>query len=93
MEIIKNRYGIERSIEWIASNKIRVMGESQFIRTSPGKNGGVGMFDFEGGPAYTVGGKIFFDKLNWKIKNIEKKDTKYKDLYECILEVTPIYPN
>jgi len=92
MEIIKSRYGLERSIEWVSSNKIRVMGESQFIRTSTTKEGVVTMFDFEGGPAYTVGGKINFQKLNWKIQKIEKKDTKYKDLYECILDVSPIIP-
>jgi hypothetical protein len=91
MEIIKSRYGLERSIEWVSSNKIRVMGESQFIRTSTSKDGVVSMFDFEGGPAYTLGGKIYFQKLNWKIQKIEKKDTRYKDLYECILDVTPIY--
>jgi hypothetical protein len=91
MEIIKSRYGLERSIEWVKSNKIRVMGESQFIRTSTSKDGVVTMFDFEGGPAYTLGGKIYFQKLNWKIQKIEKRDTKHKDLYECILDVTPIY--
>jgi hypothetical protein len=91
MEIIKSRYGLERSIEWIKSNQIRVMGESQFVRTSTTKDGTLTMFDFEGGPAYTVGGKIFFQKLNWKIQSIQKKDTKHKDLYECILDVTPIY--
>lgn len=91
MEIVKSRYGLERSIEWITTNKIRVMGESQFIRTSTTKEGVTTMFDFEGGPAYTVGGKIHFDKLNWKIQNIEKRNTQHKDLYECILDVKPIY--
>lgn len=91
MEIIKSRYGLERSVEWIGSHKIRVMGESQFIRTSTAKDGVVTMFDFEGGPAYTVGGKIYFQKLNWKIQKIENKKTQYKDLYECILEVKPLY--
>ena len=91
MGIIKSRYGLERSIEWVNSNKIRVMGESHFIRTSTSKDGVVTMFDFEGGPAYTLGGKIYFQKLNWKIQKIEKRDTKHKDLYECILDVTPIY--
>lgn len=91
MEIIKSRYGLERSIEWAGSHRILVMGESQFIRTSTSKDGSISMFDFEGGPAYTVGGKIRFDKLNWKIQSIEVKGTKYKDLHQCILNVTPIY--
>ena len=32
MEIVKNRYGVERVIEKIDSNRIRVMGESLITR-------------------------------------------------------------
>ena len=31
MEIVKSRYGVDRSIERINLNLVRVMGESQFI--------------------------------------------------------------
>ena len=92
MEIIKSRYGVDRSIEWLHNNKIRVMGESQFVRTSTTKDGLLTMFDFEGGPAYTIGGKINFMKTNWKINGIRRIDSKFKDLHECILDVTPILP-
>ena len=37
MEIVKSRYGVERSIERINLNKVRVLGESQFIRKSTNK--------------------------------------------------------
>lgn len=91
MEIVKSRFGQERSIERINLNKVRVMGESQFIRKSQNKNGDVTLFDFEGGPAYTLGGKLNFEKMLWKIKGIEPKESGYKDLYEVILHIDPIY--
>lgn len=90
MEIIKSRYGLDRSVEWLHNNKIRVMGESQFVRTSASKDGNIVMFDFEGGPAYTIGGKINFMNTNWKINSITKVESNHKDLYECILGVNPL---
>ena len=91
MEIVKSRYGLERSIERIDIGRIRVMGESQFIRKSTNKQGDVSLFDFEGGPCYTLGGKVFFEKMNWRVRGIEPRDSGFKDLYEVILYVDPIY--
>jgi hypothetical protein len=91
MEIVKSRYGLERSIERIDIGRVRVMGESQFIRKSTNKHGDVSLFDFEGGPCYTLGGKVFFEKMQWRIRGIEPRDTKHKDLYEVVLYVDPIY--
>jgi hypothetical protein len=91
MEIVKSRYGLERSIERIDIGRVRVMGESQFIRKSTNKHGDVSLFDFEGGPCYTLGGKVFFEKMQWRIRGIDPRDTKHKDLYEVILYVDPIY--
>jgi len=91
MEIVKSRFGQERSIERINLNKVRVLGESQVIRKSSNKNGAVTLFDFEGGPAYTLGGKLHFEKMAWKIRGIEPKDSGYKDLFEVILHIDPIY--
>ena len=91
MEIVKSRYGLERSIERIDIGRIRVMGESQFIRKSTNKQGDVSLFDFEGGPCYTLGGKVFFEKMNWRIRGIEPRESGFKDLYEVILYLDPIY--
>jgi hypothetical protein len=91
MEIVKSRYGLERSIERIDIGRVRVMGESQFIRKSTNKHGDVSLFDFEGGPCYTLGGKVFFEKMQWRIRGIDPRDTKHKDLYEVVLYVDPIY--
>jgi hypothetical protein len=91
MEIVKSRYGLERSIERIDIGRVRVMGESQFIRKSTNKHGDVSLFDFEGGPCYTLGGKVFFEKMQWRIRGIEPRDSSFKDLYEVILYVDPIY--
>jgi hypothetical protein len=67
------------------------MGESQFIRKSTNKQGDVSLFDFEGGPCYTLGGKVFFEKMNWRVRGIEPRDSGFKDLYEVILYVDPLY--
>jgi hypothetical protein len=91
MEIVKSRYGLERSIERIDIGRVRVMGESQFIRKSTNKQGDVSLFDFEGGPCYTLGGKVFFEKMNWRVRGIEPRDSGFKDLYEVILYVDPLY--
>jgi hypothetical protein len=91
MEIVKSRYGVERSIERINLNKVRVMGESQFVRKSTNKNGEITMFDFEGGPCYSLGGKFFFEKMNWKIYDMEPMESGYKDLYEVNLYIEPIW--
>lgn len=93
MQIIKSRYGLDRSIEWLHNNKIRVLGESQFVRTSSNpKDNQISMFDFEGGPAYTVGGKIRFMNTNWKINGITPIETKQKGVSGCVLDVQPILP-
>ena len=91
MEIVKSRYGLERSIERIDLNRVRVMGESQFIRKSTNKHGDITMFDFEGGPCYSVGAKLFFEKMNWRINAIEPMDSKFKDLHEVNLHIEPIW--
>jgi len=39
MEIVKSRYGLDRSIERIDFQRLRVMGESQFVRQSKGEDG------------------------------------------------------
>ena len=91
MEIVKSRFGVDRSIERINLNLVRVLGESQFIRKSTNKNGDITMFDFEGGPCYSLGGKFIFEKMQWKINGIETRESGYKDLYEVNLHIEPIW--
>lgn len=91
MENFKNRDGEERTIERISHNKIRLMGNSQFIRKSKDEDGNLTMFDFEGGPCLNVGGKIKFEKLDWEITSIVHEDTPYTDFASVVLSVLPIY--
>ena len=77
MEIVKSRFGVDRSIERINLNKVRVLGESQFIRKSTNKQGDITMFDFEGGPCYSLGGKFLFEKMQWRINGIEPRESGY----------------
>lgn len=91
MEIIKSRYGLDRSIQKIDHETLRVMGISEFVRMSEGKKNKIFMFDFEGGPCLTVGGKIRYGNLNWKIENIEIEESKGNNLSSCVLKVKPIF--
>jgi hypothetical protein len=91
MEIIQSRYGLDRTIEKIDANRLRVMGESQFQRVAQNDAGEVTMFDFEGGPVLSVGGEIFFQKSKWKIEKIKPIETYHEGLSECILTVSLKY--
>ena len=90
MEIVKNRYGLDRVIEKIDTDKIKVMGETQFERVSKDRNGNIIMFDFEGGPILSVGSFIQFKKLKWKIKGIDILNRMHSGLSECVLTVNPM---
>jgi len=91
MEIVKSRYGLDRTIEKIGTDRLRVMGESQFQRTAQNDGGEITMFDFEGGPCYNVGGTIHFQKMKWKIKEIKPESVPHEGLSSCILSVVPNY--
>lgn len=91
MEVLKNRNGQDRAITRISHSKVRVIGESAFFRTSKDENGNLAMFDFEGGPAFNIGAKFRFEKMDWKVKGIKPEETSMQGLYSVILEVSPIY--
>ena len=87
MDVIKSRYGKDRSIEKLGDRRIRVMGESQSTKVRKGKGGEISMFDFEGGPCYNLGGTIKLQKSTWKIKEIVLEEPKYEELTSIILKV------
>lgn len=91
MEIIQSRYGLDRTIEKIDANRLRVMGESQFQRVAQNDAGDVTMFDFEGGPVLSIGGEISFQKSKWIIKEIKPVKSTHEGLSECILTVSLKY--
>ena len=91
MEVIKSRYGLERTIEKIDANRIRIMGESQFVRQSQNDAGKVTMFDYEGGPCLSVGGEISYQNTKWLIKGITPKQSQHEGLSECVLTVEAKY--
>ena len=91
MEIVKSRYGLDRTIEKIGSDRLRVMGESQFAREAQNDEGEITMFDFEGGPCLSVGGNITYKKIKWKITEIKPERLPHECLGSCILSVVPNY--
>ena len=88
MEIVQNRYNVDRVLEKINSDKIRVMGESLILRTSEHENGNIIMYDFEGGPCLNVGGKIKYKGTDFKIISIKPEESKMENVASVILEVT-----
>ena len=91
METNKNRNGQDRTIQRISHDRVRVMGESAFIRKSADDNGNITMFDFEGGPAFNIGAKIKFEKMEWKISGIRQEPTIHQNFHSVQLDVSPIY--
>ena len=87
MEIIQNRYGVDRVIEKIDTTRIRVMGESLFSRGSEDDKGNQTMFDFEGGPCLNVGGTIKYKGTDFKIQSIKPEESKMENVASVILEV------
>ena len=91
MEIVKSRYGLDRTVEKIGSDRLRVMGETQFSRQAQNDAGEITMFDFEGGPCLSVGGNITYQKMKWKIVLIKPEASKHEGLGSCVLSVIPHY--
>lgn len=87
MEIVKNKYGVERVIEKIDSCRIRIIGESIVNRSSQDENGNHIMFDFEGGPCLNVGGNIQYKGTKFKIKSIKLEPSRMENVISVLLEV------
>lgn len=88
MEIVQNRYNVDRVLEKIDSTRIRVMGESLFFRGSQDEDGNQIMFDFEGGPCLNVGGKIKYKGTDFKIISIKPEESKMENVVSVLLEVS-----
>lgn len=86
MEIIQNRYGVDRVIDKIGDSKIRVMGESYMVRTSEDEDGTLKMYDFEGGPCLNVGGSITYKGTQFKIESIQIEENP--NVSTVLLEVS-----
>lgn len=91
MEVVKNRAGQDRSITRLTHTKIRVMGDSLFTRVSKDESGQVQMFDFESGPIYNIGNTIRFEKMDWKINQINVEPVSIPNFHSIVLDITPIY--
>ncbi len=91
MEIVKSRYGLDRSIEKLDHETFRVIGESNFYRVSPNERGGLQMYDFEGGPTYFVGSKLKYGGLQWEILAIHNVIGESNKISGCILKAKPVY--
>lgn len=88
MEIVQNRYNVDRVLDKIDSNRIRIMGESLVTRISQDENGNLTMYDFEGGPCLNVGGKIKYKGTNFKINSIKTEESKMENVASIIVEVS-----
>ena len=87
MEIIQNRYGVDRVFTKIDTSHIRIMGESLISRVSEDENGIQTMYDFEGGPCLNVGGTLKFMGSDFKIKSIKSEQSNQENIASVIVEV------
>jgi hypothetical protein len=91
MEIVKSRYGLDRSIEKLDHETFRVIGESAFGRITSNENEALQMYDFEGGPTYFVGAKLKYGGLNWEVLAIQNVGINGSNLSGCVLKAKPVY--
>jgi hypothetical protein len=75
MKTITSRYGDSRTIRDTGGGCFIVEGRSNYYRVA-GNEEKVTMYDFEGGPAYYVGGPLFEDNPNLIIEEIIPESTK-----------------
>lgn len=91
MEIVKAKNNNDRAIIRIDHNHVRVVAEhSKQHRISKSRIGLIKMFDFVGGPNFTVGGRFEFEKMFWRVDSISELKSD-RPLREIILEISPIY--
>lgn len=87
MEIKKSRYGQDRSYEKIDEKRIRVTGQSKFVRASETEDGTVIMYDMEGGPCFNVDAKIRYRHKDYVIEKIQPLKSVHEDLCEVVLHL------
>ena len=92
MEIVKNRFGLDRSVERIDFERILVTGESLEHKGQRkiNKSNELFSFEYEGGPSYLVGSKIAFENTFWKIRSMKEKSNR-NGLTSVVLFVSPMY--
>ena len=88
MEILQNRYGVDRVYTKIDATHIRVMGESLLSRGSDDSDGNQTMFDFEGGPCLNLGGTLKFMGTDFRIKSIKSEKIEQENISSVVVEVT-----
>jgi hypothetical protein len=91
MEIITNKHNNEVAIRRINHNALHLISDRSRFRKRV-KNGELLSYDFNGGPNLSIGGRLFFEGLFWKIESIKILPTSY-ELNEVRVEVTPQYQN
>ena len=94
----KSRYGDARYIVRVNDDTVQIFGKSEFIRAGcDPKHEGLNMFDFEGGPCFFAGEKMFnsddgkHDFTNMVIREMREipKDETSKDYMKdmCGVEI------
>jgi len=75
----KSRYGDERTITLLEDGRYRVEGRTLYTRH------GDGLFDFEGGPCYIVGDRLFEVSNTPVIEKVEIDESVVADNYAGVI--------
>lgn len=76
---IKSRYGDERIISITEDGRYKIKGRSLYTRH------GDGLFDFEGGPCYIVGDRLFEVSNTPVIEKVEIDESVVADNYAGVI--------
>jgi hypothetical protein len=86
-KIEKNKVGTEILYERVDSTKIRISCNKTKVYTAKDWNDEYILFDFEGGPVLTRGGKLEFDSMDYVIERIEQTQSQYEDMLEVYVHL------
>lgn len=94
MEIVKSKNNkLDRAIIRVNHNTVRVVAEqSKQHRVSKSRIGLIKMFDFFGGPNFTVGGNFHFENMPWRVNSIRELKADPR-LREIVMDISPVYSN
>ena len=90
MKIIQNRKGNDRVITRIDFQTLRMISEKSRYKMQRDRLGRISSYNFEGGPNISVGSRVEFENMFWRVDEIQLLKSEVP-LNEIKMKVTPVY--
>lgn len=91
MEIINTKNNNQIVIKRINFEKLHIIFDKNINFKVSNQNGQINILNIFKERVFSVGGRLFFEKMLWNIKSIEK--LKSENLNEFVLKISPVYSN